>query len=268
MQSSKMTEIAPEQGVQINQTSTSQVRKDALRRDHAGIAASSPSYSKGRTAAAPSNPNQPISDGSSTPFGQTRFASLPDSSAAWTPTSQELDEALVPRGKTAPVHETFAAMDAETGDGSARWVLADSHRAEAGFQDPALGWISVRAHAGATGIHAAVMPSSDTAAEVLSSHLAGLNAHMANQYEHMNAVTLSVPGSDWNGQSTGRELAQGNHRGSNQENQQQTQQNSEPMPSEPVRHFTNDIQDERMSVEAPVFTRTMSLNERHFSIVV
>ena len=103
-----------------------------------------------------------------------------------------------------PAHETFAAMDTGLNDGSARWILADSHRAEAGFQDPALGWISVRAQAGVAGIHAAVITTkAETAGKVLSGHLAGLNAHMSNHYEHMNTVTLSNPGTEWNGHDTG-----------------------------------------------------------------
>jgi len=78
-----------------------------------------------------------------------------------------------------------------------RWTLAGIHRAEAGFEDPSLGWVSVRAQAGAGGIHAVVVPASDTAAQVLNTHLAGLNAHITTQYEHLSTVTLasSEPGS-------------------------------------------------------------------------
>ncbi len=265
IRSGETTEFTLDQEVQINQPSIGPLKTDAVRRDQAGIV-ESPLYSKAKIAAAPLILNQTISDASAAAVGQTHGASAPLSSAAWTPTLPGPDAADVTPGKTAPAHEAFAAMDAGTNDGSAKWIIADSHRAEAGFQDPALGWISVRAQAGPVGIHATVLPSSETAAEVLSGHLAGLNAHIANRYEHMNAVTVSVPGTGWNG--AGRETSQGNHRGSSQNDRQQAQENSAALKSEPVRQFANGLKDEPMSTHLPVFTAGMNLQESHFSVVV
>jgi hypothetical protein len=263
--SGETTEFTLDQEVQINQPSIGPLKTDAVRRAQAGIV-ESPLYSKAKIAAAPLILNQTVSDASAAAVGQTHGASAPLSSAAWTATLQGPDAAGMRPGKTAPAHEAFAAMDAGMNDGSAKWIIADSHRAEAGFQDPALGWISIRAQAGPVGIHATVLPSSETAAEVLSGHLAGLNAHIANHYEHMNTVTVSFPGTGWNG--AGRETSQGNDRGSSQNDRQQAQENSGPMKSEPVRQFANDLKDEPMSTHLPVFTAGMNLQESHFSVVV
>jgi hypothetical protein len=112
------------------------------------------------------------------------------------------------------------------------------------------------------------MPSSDAAAEVLSGHLAGLNAHMANHYEHMHAVTLSTPGNGGNSHDTGKELAQGSGNAPNHGGRQQTQETSEPVPSGPAREFTHGHLDEGTNTEVPVFTADMNPRDRHISVVV
>ena len=116
-----------------------------------------------------------------------QFAGIPAANIAQIP---ENELGIAANEHPALAREPFMAIDSGGDDTSAKWVLAGGHRAEAGFQDSSLGWVSVRAQAGAEGIHAAVVPSSDVAAQVLGSHLAGLNAHLASQYEHLNPVTL------------------------------------------------------------------------------
>jgi hypothetical protein len=170
--------------------------------------------------------------------------------------------------KTAAVHETFAAMDAGMNDGATKWLRADSHRAEAGFQDASLGWVSVRAQAGAAGIHASIMPSSDAAAEVLSGHLAGLNAHMANHYEHLNAVTLSTPDNGGRGHDTAKELAQGSGNAPDHDSRQHTQEHSSPVQSGPARKFRHVQLVEGTNPELQVFTSGMNSPDRHISVVV
>jgi hypothetical protein len=90
-------------------------------------------------------------------------------------------------------HETFAALDAESGTGSPAWVHAGAHRAEAGFQDPALGWVGVRAEVGETGVHAALLPGSLGAAESLGGHLAGLNSYLAEHHVQVETLTVNAP---------------------------------------------------------------------------
>ena len=265
IKSSEATESTFDRGAQIKQPSTVPLRKETAQHDRAAIG-EVPLSSPAKTATAPFILNQPVSDSA---FGQTHAGPFPPSSAAaWMASSPSLDASAVNTGKTAPLHEPFAAMDAARNDGAVRWVLADSHRAEAGFQDPSLGWVSVRAQAGAAGIHASVMPASGAAAEVLSGHLAGLNAHLASHYEHMNAVILSPPGNGWNSRDAERELTQGNGSGPSQGGQQQAREHSEPTPSQPVRQFANGLLEERTSTELPVFPAGMSPQDRHISVVV
>jgi hypothetical protein len=72
-----------------------------------------------------------------------------------------------------------------------QWIHAGTHFAEAGFQDPSLGWISVRATRDPTGLHAIVVPPSLEAERTLSMHLSGLNAYLANNQIDVSLVALS-----------------------------------------------------------------------------
>jgi len=267
IKSSEATEATLERRAQIKQPPTGALKKDSIHRDRTGIGEASLN-SSAKAVTAPLILNEPVSAAGAAAFGLSRGGPDLPSSAAWMTSSQGFDTQAVTHGKMAPAHEPFMAMDAGVNDGAARWILADSHRAEAGFQDPSLGWISVRAQAGAAGIHAAVMPASETAADVLSGHLAGLNAHMANHYEHMNAVTLSPPVTGWNSHDTGRGLAQGDGGNPSHGGQQQAQENSGRTTSEPVPRFTNRHLDERTGTELPAFTEGMNPRERHISVVV
>jgi hypothetical protein len=56
--------------------------------------------------------------------------------------------------------DPFAALDQEHAGPPGTWIHAGAHHAEAGYLDPALGWIGVRADAAATGVHAALVPAS------------------------------------------------------------------------------------------------------------
>jgi hypothetical protein len=90
--------------------------------------------------------------------------------------------------------ETFARLDAEGASRSIHWVQAGAHRAEAGYLDPALGWVAVRAETNGGGVHAAVLPGSPEAAQVLGTHLSGLNAFLAQQHGPHATATMAAPG--------------------------------------------------------------------------
>ena len=167
-------------------------------------------------------------------------------------------------------YEAFATIDAGTDDDAAKWVIAGDHRAEAGFQDPSLGWVSVRAQAGAGGVHAAVVPASDVAAQALSGHLAGLNAHMANQYEHLNPVTLSAPDTGLNSQNTGRETPQGD-RGNNTGHDEQHQALEQPelTRAEPAPRSLRGVTEAQMpGAEMPAYAIGQISRDGHVSIIV
>jgi len=87
--------------------------------------------------------------------------------------------------------DAFAALDGAVPGAAPAWVHAGATRAEAGFEDPALGWVGVRAELGNGGVHASLVPGSTDAELELGSHLAGLNAYLAEHHAGVSAVTLS-----------------------------------------------------------------------------
>jgi len=86
--------------------------------------------------------------------------------------------------------EAFSALDAEPGSSGPAWIHVSAQHAEAGFNDPALGWVGVRADLGPGGVHAAIVPGSADAAQALSGHMAGLSAHLTA--EHIPVGSLSM----------------------------------------------------------------------------
>jgi hypothetical protein len=89
--------------------------------------------------------------------------------------------------------ESLRALDSSSFHPPESWSMIGAHRAEAGFHDPSLGWITVRAQAGAGGIHATVIPSSSEAAESLGSHLGALNAFMQAHSSQVDSIRLASP---------------------------------------------------------------------------
>jgi hypothetical protein len=92
-------------------------------------------------------------------------------------------------------HETFAALDSDAARG-ASWLHAGAHSAEAGFQDPSLGWVSVRADLAAGSVHASVVAGTADAAQALSGHMAGLNSYLNDHRTPVQTLTLASPGGD------------------------------------------------------------------------
>lgn len=95
--------------------------------------------------------------------------------------------------------ETFAALDADSGAVQPTWVHAGAQQAEAGYQDPTLGWVSVRADMSGGGVHAELVAGSADAAQALSGHMEGLNAYLADHHTPVETLTLSSPASGWSG---------------------------------------------------------------------
>lgn len=109
--------------------------------------------------------------------------------------------------------ETFAALDAGSVPGKPAWIHAGAQRAEAGFQDPALGWVGVRADMSGGGVHAALVPGSADAAVTLGGHLAGLNSYLAEQHTPVETLTLAAPESRGAGQDMNQGMSQGFNQG-------------------------------------------------------
>lgn len=96
----------------------------------------------------------------------------------------------------------FAALD----EAPARpvWVHATSHSAEAGYQDPALGWIAVHARSETSGLHATLLPDSPESAQALSAHLPGLVSHIRDRFTQVESVSIALSGfASSNGAETG-----------------------------------------------------------------
>lgn len=96
-------------------------------------------------------------------------------------------------------HDAFAAIDAGSAAPATTWIHAGAQRAEAGYLDPALGWVGVRAEAAGGSMHAALVPGSTEAAQALSGQLTGLNAYMAEHHGQASPVTLAAPNSGLGG---------------------------------------------------------------------
>lgn len=96
--------------------------------------------------------------------------------------------------------ETFAALDRLDSAPRPTWIQAGAHRAEAGYLDPSLGWVAVRAEAHGTSVQAALIPGSTHAAAELAPQLPALNAHLAHHGTQANITMASPDGSTGSGQ--------------------------------------------------------------------
>lgn len=137
-------------------------------------------------------------------------------------------------------HETFAALDAEPAAGTPSWIHTGTRQAEAGFEDPALGWVGVRADLSGGVVHAAIVPGSTEAAQALDSHMAALNAHLAAERIPVESLSMAAatgrdsmeqnamqPGQQGAGQQgQGQAADQAPGQGSSQGSSRDTSQNS------------------------------------------
>ncbi len=87
--------------------------------------------------------------------------------------------------------EPFSAPDMGTAVSAPRWTHAGGHQAEAGFEDPALGWVGVRADLNGGSVHAALVPATAEAGQALDAHMAGLSAYLADQHSPVAVLTLA-----------------------------------------------------------------------------
>jgi hypothetical protein len=118
--------------------------------------------------------------------------------------------------------DTFAALDSGPRPVEAVWTRTESHAAEAGYQDPTLGWVSVRAQVEGGGVHAAVVPDSDSASQALSGQLSGLRSYLTEHRVPIETLSIANPESRLDGQ--GAAAQGGNQQG------QGTDQQSQPSP--------------------------------------
>lgn len=125
-------------------------------------------------------------------------------------------------------HDVIAALDRDAGNAPVHWIHATPQRAEAGFHDPSLGWVSVRAQADGSSVHASIVPTSSEAAQVLSSHLATLNTHLAESQTNVRTVTMSAQERAWSSGGFGEGMPGGQqqHHGERRESAQTSESNA------------------------------------------
>jgi hypothetical protein len=167
------------------------------------------------------------------------------------------------------VREAFATLDAAGTPGKPAWIHAGAQRAEAGFQDPALGWVGVRADMSGGGVHAQLVPGSADAAQALGGQLAGLNAYLAEHHTPVDTLTLQTPLSGGSGSESGQGAGQGMQQGAGQETAQGADASSTSAP-----YSDNSIQSPAASLESPAFfgdmggsIQTADLGGYHISVM-
>jgi hypothetical protein len=155
-----------------------------------------------------------------------------DPAGAREPTNATAGNAVT--AAVAPLRETFAALDAGASPGTPTWTHASARQAEAGFEDPALGWIGVRADRNGDGVHVALVPGSAEAAQELGTHMDGLNTYLAEQHTRVESLAMAAPegrgANHGTEQGAGQGLNQGMSQGTGQNGQQQAYSEPESNP--------------------------------------
>jgi len=95
-----------------------------------------------------------------------------------------------------PLREPWVAADAGMEWKAPNWVRAGPRHAEAGFEDPVLGWVGVRADWSGSGIHASIVPATTEAAQVLGDHMRGLNDYLTEQRTPVAGIALEHAGGE------------------------------------------------------------------------
>ena len=147
---------------------------------------------------------------------------------------------------------TFASLDAGIDHASPNWIHTGIQRAEAGFQDPSLGWVGVRADVGSGGVHATVMPGTSDAAQALGGHLAGLNAYLAAEHTSVASVTLASPKDSEERTSGNQDMSQGTGQNPGDQAPPQSQENTQPHNQHQVSLSAVDTPELRAPAPGPV----------------
>lgn len=140
------------------------------------------------------------------------------------------------------IQETMNALDAGAGNGSraVSWAQSGRMHAEAGYQDPALGWIGVRAEVSGGAIHATVVPQSSEAAHALGAHLAGMHIYLTENRTPVETLSLAEFGGSAQ-QSSGQESGRGTHHGAGDQTGQSHVRELPPGITTTIRSITDSL---------------------------
>jgi hypothetical protein len=97
--------------------------------------------------------------------------------------------------------DTFAALDSDSTAPAATWIHAGARHAEAGYLDPSLGWVGVRADSTGATLHASIVPGTVEAAQTLGIHMGGLNEWLSEQHGQGAELTMAAPENGFAGSS-------------------------------------------------------------------
>ena len=154
--------------------------------------------------------------------------------------------------------EAFATLDTAGSSGTTTWIHAGAQHAEAGYQDPVLGWVGVRADSSGGGVHAQLVPGSADAAQTLGSHLTGLNTYLSEHHTPVETLTLSAPEGGGAGMGSGQGAGAGTQQGAGQQSAQNADTSSTSGPYPEVV-----VQSPAVSAELPAYldgsTQTASM---------
>ena len=169
---------------------------------------------------------------------------------------------------TATAEAAFAAMDTASGRADSIWMHAMPHGAEAGFRDPALGWVSVHARTDASGLHATLVPDSSNSAQVLSTQLPGLVSHLKERFTEVESVMVGQP---MDSMSNSLQSGTNEERGDGRSEQQFVPNgNTETAKNSPLRNNSTSMKPQLETIgpagNAP--QRTLYFDGAHFSAVV
>lgn len=147
------------------------------------------------------------------------------------PGSNEPSAAHVPAAlRPTAARETFSALDAEQ-PAPMQLTRAGARQAEAGYQDPALGWVGVRADLSGGGVHASLVAGSQSAAEELARHTQGISSYLAGQHIPVESVVVDSAGTHSSHAVPGDALRESKHTvlqsGTEQHSHPDPQQNSQ-----------------------------------------
>ena len=122
------------------------------------------------------------------------FPPLPRTSGALAQNLETAQGAKMPGSEAAQrtARDTFAEMDTETAV-QPTWNHAGVNKAEAGFHDPSLGWVTVRAQLGSAGVHATVVPASGVAGQTISDRLTSLGTYLTDHHTHIDSWAVVAP---------------------------------------------------------------------------
>lgn len=171
-------------------------------------------------------------------IAQTQPAAATASAPAWVEAARGAQGTVNASGAQAEASGTihadsgpqaaFAALDSAVKPDAPSWIHAGTRRAEAGFEDPALGWVGVRADLSSSGVHATLVPGSVEAAQALSGHMAGLNAYLAEHHTPVATLSMASPGDRGMSNSAGQGMNPGSGQSSGQGGSPEPSANPQP----------------------------------------